>query len=142
MEEPLPALDMSSAFALLGDLVSHRVVEAVRGTGLRHGHGYLLQRLVVGPATASEIAQELEITQQAVSKAVKELVELGHVELTTDPDDGRRRPVQLTRQGAAAVETARRARRDVDQQIRNAVGEKAFEDTMAVLNAALTAGTL
>lgn len=138
MEDPLPELDMSSALAILGDLVSHRVLEAVQDTGLRHSHGYLLQRLLVGPATASEIAHELDITQQAVSKSVQELLRLGHVEAVTDPSDGRRRPVRLTEQGAAAVETARRARNDIDRRIRAAVGDAAFADALAVLRTALT----
>lgn len=136
-EERLPPPDLSSVLTILGDRISSLVVEALDGTGLRHGHGYLLQRLLTGPATASEVAQELGITQQAVSKAVKELVTLGHVELVADGDDRRRRPARLTPQGMNAVETARAARRSIDDRIRSAVGEAAFAETMATLHTAM-----
>src|SRR3954452_20172529 len=107
--EDLPVLDLSSSLTLLGDAVSGIVSEALAGTGLRHGHGYLVQRLLVGPATASEVADELGVSQQAVSKAVKELVPPGHVEPVADEADGRRRPVRLTARGRRAVATARTA---------------------------------
>jgi len=41
----------------------------------------------VGPATAIELADELGITQQAMSKTVKELLDLGHLETVPDPTD-------------------------------------------------------
>src|SRR4051794_10234323 len=75
-----PDLDLSSALTLLGDRVSGAVLEALHGTGLRHGHGYLVQRLLVAPATATELAADLGISQQAVSKTLKELLALGIVE--------------------------------------------------------------
>lgn len=137
--EDLPDLDLSSSLTLLGDAVSAIVREALVGTGLRHGHGYLIQRLLVGPATASEVADELGVSQQAVSKAVKELVALGHVEPVPDDTDGRRRPVRLTTQGRRAVGTARTARREVDRRIRDALGDDAFARTSAALVVALDA---
>lgn len=100
----------------------------------------LLQRLLMAPATASEIAEELGISQQTVSKAVKELVALGHVELTADSHDRRRRrPVRLTQRGSEAVQTARTTRQAIDARIRQAVGEASFVDTMIALRSAMDA---
>lgn len=136
---PLPPLDLPSLLTIVGDAVSKEVVGALDGTGLRHGHGYVIQRLLVGPATATEMAGELGITQQAVSKAVKELTSLGHVETTPDPRDSRRRPVHLTARGRKAVATARAARRRIDARIREAIGDTALErltdDLVALLPA-------
>ena len=139
LEENLPELDLASALTLLGDAVSRTVLEALSGTGLRHGHGYLVQRLLVAPATATEIADELRISQQAVSKALKELAALGHVETVPGSVDRRRRPVQLTARGRDAVETARTARRGVDEQIRAVLGDEELERTLGALKAAMSA---
>lgn len=132
-------LDLSSALMLLGDAVSGTVLVALSGSGLRHGHGYLVQRLLVGPATATEIADALGITQQAVSKAIRELTDLGHVELVPDLADRRRRPVRLTATGRRAVRTARAARGEVDDRIRAVLGDEQFEETRRSLVLALEA---
>jgi len=135
--EDLPGLDVASALTILGDAVSRTVVDALDGTGLRHGHGYLVQRLLLEPATATEIAHDLGVSQQAVSKAVNELVTLGHVEAVTDPLDRRRRPVRLTPRGRRAVESARTARAEVDARLRAALGDEEFERTAAALAVAI-----
>lgn len=130
---------MASALTLLGDAVSGRVLEALADTGLRHGHGYLIQRLLIGPATATEIADELGVTQQGVSKAVNELIRLGHLETLTDATDGRRRPLRLTRQGRRAIATARAARAEINDRFLDALGEDRFSATRDALLTALEA---
>ena len=108
-------------------------------SGLRHGHGYLIQRLVVAPATATAIAAELGVTQQAVSKSVKELIALGLVEFVPDPPDRRTRPVRLTATGWQAVHVSRTTRLEIDQRIRTALGDHNFECTLAALSTAIDA---
>jgi DNA-binding MarR family transcriptional regulator len=139
VNEELPALDLAAAVSLLGAAVDGAVLASLEGTGLRPGHGYVVQRLLVGPATATEIADELGITQQAVSKAVKELVALGHVTTVVDPEDGRRRPVTLTARGRRAVRTARATRARIDERVRAVLGEEEFAATVASLRTALDA---
>ncbi len=134
-----PPLDLSSALALLGDAVSAEVVRALRGTGLRHSHGYIVQRLLVAPRTATQLAEELGVSQQAVSKMVRELTARGLVEIVADTGDRRRRPVQLTTAGWQAVERARSARRAIDDRIRRALGADRFDETLAALGVALEA---
>lgn len=139
MTEDVHDLDLASTLTILGDAVSRTVVDALAGTGLRHGHGYLVQRLLLGPATATQVAHELGVSQQAVSKAVNELVALGHVEAVRDPVDRRRRPVQLTARGRRAVDAARAARAEVDARIRAALGDEEFDRTTAALTVAIDA---
>lgn len=126
-------VDMASLLTVLGDRVSHAVLRSLEGTGLRHGHGYLVQRLLAGPATATEMAVELGVSQQAVSKVLKELVSLGHVEPALGATDRRRRPVALSATGLQAVRSARAARRDIDTQIRRALGDDGFDATLEAL---------
>jgi DNA-binding MarR family transcriptional regulator len=138
MEDSLPPLDLSSALTLLGDAVSRVVVQALEGTGLRHGHGYLVQRLLVAPATATELANDLGITQQAVSKTIKELLDLGHLETVPNSADRRRRPVRLTSRGIQAVERARAARAEVESQLHAALGQERMDRAMADLQTMLS----
>jgi DNA-binding MarR family transcriptional regulator len=126
-ESTLPPPDLASLLTILGDAVSNEVIGALEGTGLRRRHGYLIQRLLVAPTTATEMATELGISQQAVSKTVKELVSLGHVEMTTDPVDSRRRPARLTHRGLAAVSRARSARQLLEERIRGVLGGDRFD---------------
>ena len=137
LTDELSPLDFTSAVTLLGDAMSRVVLQALEGTGLRHAHGYLIQRLLVAPATATEIAADLGITQQAVSKSVKELVTLGLVEFVQDTKDNRRRPVQLTKQGRQAVDISRQTRRAIDQRIRHALGDQDFDHTFQALAAVI-----
>jgi len=137
--EEQPPLDLASALTLLGDVVTARVLDALAGTGLRPGHGYVVQRLLVAPATATEMAEELGVSQQAVSKSVQELVALGMALPVADEGDRRRRPVRLTAAGRGAVRRARTARRAVDEQAREALGAEGFEETLANLTVVLDA---
>lgn len=135
--QELPPIDLASLLTVLGDAVSNEVVGALEGTGLRHGHGYFVQRLLLGPATATEMAAELGITQQAVSRTVKELLALGHVEPTVDIADSRRRPVRLTAQGLAAVEGARSVRQQLGNRIRDGLGDRRHDRLVADLEEVL-----
>lgn len=139
LEEELPALDVASALSLLGDAVDHSVLQALAGSGLRKSHGYVVQRLLVAPATATEIAVGLGVSQQAVSKTVQELVDLGHVEHLTDARDRRRRPVRLTPTGRRAVARARSARAAFDARLRDAMGGERVEALLVLLQSALDA---
>jgi DNA-binding MarR family transcriptional regulator len=107
-------------------------------TGLRPGHGYFVQRLLEGPATATEMANALGITQQAASKAVGELVDLGYVVLSADATDRRRKQAELTDRGRQAVTVARTARAELDDRLRAVVGERRFATTLGVLDEAMT----
>jgi DNA-binding MarR family transcriptional regulator len=132
-------LDLFIAASLVGAETDRRVVTELEQAGLpgiRRGHGYLIQRLVEQPATVGEIAASLEISQQAVSKTVGELVRLGYVEQTTDPEDRRRRPVRLSRRGRRAVAVARTARRDLRRRLEDEVGPRRLAAAERVLAAA------
>ena len=114
-------------------------LQSLEGTGLRHSHGYVVQRLIVAPATATEIAADLGVTQQAMSKAVKELVALGIVEFVPHASDKRSRPVRLTESGRQAVETSRKTRRAIDQRIRGALGDQHFDQALEALTTIIEA---
>jgi DNA-binding MarR family transcriptional regulator len=136
-EDPPP--DVAALLSLLGAAVDGHVLRALREAGLgglTPGHGYVVQRLLGGPATASEMAAALGVTQQATSKTVGELLRLGYVRHVADPGDRRRRPVELTGTGRRAVDVARGARADLERRIAAAVGDGRLAVGREVLAAA------
>lgn len=59
-----------------------------------------------GGVSQSELARRIGVTRQAIFQTVKELVEIGLVELLADPEDGRARLVFLTDAGRRNVAAA------------------------------------
>ena len=138
-EEP-PAIDLVSAIQLAGQAVDARVLAGLRRaglTGLTVGHGYVVQRLIDGPSTVGEVAAALGVTQQAVSKTVRELTRLGYVEQAVDEADRRRHPVSLTARGRRAVAVAREARAALAASLEAAAGPERLAAAAEVLAAAL-----
>jgi DNA-binding MarR family transcriptional regulator len=81
----------------------HRRLAQAGHERLRPAHGFVFQAVGPAGATASEIAETLGVTKQAARLIVEELVGMGYVERTEDPDDARRRPVRLTARGEEAL---------------------------------------
>jgi len=126
--------------SLVGTAVETAVLAALdeRGLGgVKARHGYVFQRLLEGPATATEMARSLEISQQAMSKTVRELAGLGYVRETSDPADGRRSPVELTDAGREVVAVSRRTRRSLESRLRRRVGASRADEAAEVLRAML-----
>ncbi|HET9648593.1 MAG TPA: MarR family transcriptional regulator [Microlunatus sp.] len=91
-------------------------------TGLRVSHGYLVQRLLRGPRSVGALAEDLGISQQAVSKSVAQLADGGYVVVFQDRIDGRRRLVELSERGHRAVARARAARAALTDRLVTRVG--------------------
>src|SRR5690242_9176420 len=91
---------------LLGEVLNNEVLERLRAEHpeVRYAHGFLIQQLVDGPRPVGEIAANLGVTSQAVSKTVRELEALGYVARAADAADARVRRVALTERGHAVLE--------------------------------------
>ena len=70
---------------------------------LRPAHGFAMQAIGVGGATATEIGKRLGISKQAAGKTVERLEELGYCERADDDADRRRKQVRLTPRGLSAL---------------------------------------
>lgn len=87
-----------------------------------------------------ELADELGISKQAVSKRVAELVEHGVVELADDPHDRRAKLVRFTAHGLAAIQHGLGVLGDLERQLAQEVGVErmdALRETLLRLEAAL-----
>jgi DNA-binding MarR family transcriptional regulator len=79
------------------------------------------------------------VTQQAVSKTVRELEGLGYVERRAAATDARVRVVTLTKRGRSALETARTERTNLIDELRAELGEARVEAATALLRDVLRA---
>jgi DNA-binding MarR family transcriptional regulator len=128
-------LDLGYLALFLGMRVNELTLEAIHAagfTGLRHAHGFVFQHLLGEARSISELATLLEVTQQAASKTVAELKQLGFVEETPSAD-ARVRRVRLSARGQAAVEEGRAVRAKLEQGFERSYGKRAVEEARQLL---------
>jgi DNA-binding MarR family transcriptional regulator len=127
MSEPVDPqqLDIGLLALFTGLAANEQATAALSRAGfdsLRFSHGFLFQHLIDGPRSMSELARLQEVSVQAVSKMVNELVADGYLVSATDPADRRSRLVSLSDRGWAAVKRARTARARQDKVLERALG--------------------
>jgi DNA-binding MarR family transcriptional regulator len=130
-----PQLDLGHLGYFLGLRVNQLVMDRMRAAGFQHvreSHGYVIQHLVEQDRSITELAQRLEVTQQAASKTVAELAEIGIVELTPG-DDRRAKTVKLSDRGWAGVRLARRVRRQIEGRLIRAAGAARYAEAKAIM---------
>jgi DNA-binding MarR family transcriptional regulator len=135
-------LDLVLAALLTGLALNERVTERIAAAGhpdLRFSHGFVFQHVIPGPLPIGELARRLGVSQQAASKATRELEQLGYLERMPDPADGRVRRIGLTAKGRAAVEAGRAARAAVARELAAALGAERAAALRDELVAALAA---
>ncbi|WP_344736879.1 MarR family winged helix-turn-helix transcriptional regulator [Microbacterium awajiense] len=133
-------VDLLSYLSLAGGALDGHVREQLRSRGfegLRVRHGYVFQRLLVGPQSITELGRSLSVSQQAMSKTVRELANLGYVDTGTDPGDARRRVVRLTDRGRASITTAREIRSQLEARLARSVDGREVDGARAVITALL-----
>ncbi|MFI8992365.1 MarR family winged helix-turn-helix transcriptional regulator [Streptomyces antimycoticus] len=67
--------------------------------GVRPVHEFALRNIDAGADTASELGRRLSVSKQAAAKTIAALQQLGYVIREVDPDDARRKRVQVTPRG-------------------------------------------
>lgn len=105
-------------------------------SGARDSHGFIIQHLLREPQSISELAGQLGITQQAVSKSVAELARNGYVQ-DVPSADGRVRKLRLSARGKSMVRVTRSRRRELEAELSAQVGKAAYEQAKRVIVAAL-----
>ncbi len=71
--------------------------------GVRPAHGFALQAIGLGGATATEAGRRLGVSKQAAGKTIDRLEELGYVHRSGDDADRRRKLARLTPRGAEVL---------------------------------------
>ncbi len=107
-------------------------------TDLRPGHAPLLVPLLAGGRHASDLAEELGVSRQAVAQTVAALEKGDYVERVTDPGDGRAKLIRLTPRGRSALRTMRATALAVEEQWRASLGEARLRELRTLLVMLLT----
>jgi DNA-binding MarR family transcriptional regulator len=104
--------------------------------GLRPLHALLLVPLLGGGRHASDLAENLGVSRQAVAQVVTRLERDGYVQRIDDPGDARARLICLTPRGRAALRTMRATALAVEDDWRQRLGPEqlaSFRDTLITL---------
>jgi len=123
-------LDPVLAVTLTGLALDAEVLRRLHARGfsdVRTSHGFVFQHLVGGPLPVGALARRMGVSQQAASKAVRELERLGYLERTGDPADGRIRQVALSRRGSAVVQAGRDVRAELAGELAARLGRGRVE---------------
>ena len=106
----MPRSGAELALLLLGSyrgLVDTVVRElAARGyDDVRPSHDFAMRAIAAGADTASELGRRLAVTKQAAAKTIAVLIERGYIERGADPQDARRKRIQVTPLGWEVMHT-------------------------------------
>ena len=135
----LSQLDLGHLALFLGLRVNELVVERMARAGFRNvreGHGYLIQHLIESERSITELAHRMEVSQQAASKSVAELVRLGVLE-ESPGKDRRAKRIRLSAKGWKAVHLSRKIRVAIHGNLDRSLGEQHLADVKRTLIACL-----
>ena len=129
--EELTALVLAAGNALVDGIQAGVVARGF--TDIRPAHGFAFVRLAPSGATVSDLAAHLNMTRQAASQLVDELVASGYVERRPYPGDGRARLIVLTERGWACTRAASAAAAQTVAGWASVLGESRLEALRADL---------
>ena len=129
--KPLIAIVDRATRLLSADMV--RESHARGHTQLRPAHDPVFATLPSEGARASDMAQRAGITKQSMGEAIRDMVDLGLVEMQEDPTDRRAKLVRFTDAGHAVAQDGKRHMYALEQQWIEKFGEKEYETAREVL---------
>src|ERR1700742_4645537 len=107
--------------------------------GIRPAQSVALFPLVAGGLHASDLADRLRVSRQAVAQAVAALERNDYVVRGPHPFDARARIIELTPRGRHALRVMRSNALNVEKRWRDALGEKRFSELRDTLIELLSA---
>jgi len=109
--------------------------------GIRPGQAVALVPLAAGGLHASDLADRLRVSRQAVAQAVAALERHDYVIRGPHPSDARARIIELTPRGRQALRVMRSNALDVEKRWRDVLGQHRFGELRETLLALLSAET-
>jgi DNA-binding MarR family transcriptional regulator len=128
-------LDLGHAAFFLGLRINELVAEAMVAEGfadVRQSFGFVIQHLIQQDRSITELAERMEVTQQAASKVVAELLKLGMIEVLP-AKDRRTKQIRLSERGWRSVRLARKARIQIDRRLVKGAGATQYEEAKRTL---------
>ena len=93
----------------------------------------VMTNVVVGVRRPSDIARNLGVSRQAIHVTIRQMIDLGLLELVDDPDDRRSKIVDIGATGAKMRENAQSAMRLLTAELRRRIGDEAVAQLQATL---------
>ncbi|ATA27292.1 MarR family transcriptional regulator [Mycobacterium lepraemurium] len=107
--------------------------------GIRPAQSLALVPLAVGGLHASDLADRLRVSRQAVAQAVAALERHGYATRTSDPADARARIIELTPRGRQALQVMRANAIAMEKRWRKVLGERRLTELRETLTMLLAA---
>src|ERR1700744_3609739 len=109
--------------------------------GIRPAQAVALVPLAAGGVHASDLADQLRVSRQAVAQAVAALERHDYVVRGPHPSDARARVIELTPRGRQALRVMRSNALNVEKRWRDVLGDKRFGELRDTLVTLLSAGS-
>src|SRR5271166_1388512 len=107
--------------------------------GIRPAQSVALVPLVAGGLHASDLADRLRVSRQAVAQAVAALERHGYVARVPDPADARARIIELTPRGRQVLRVMRSSALDLEKRWQEILGQKRLGELRKILQTLLSA---
>ncbi|MCV7199120.1 MarR family winged helix-turn-helix transcriptional regulator [Mycobacterium angelicum] len=107
--------------------------------GIRPAQAVALVPLVAGGLHASDLADRLRVSRQAVAQAVAALERHGYVSRVPNPADARSRIIELAPRGRQALRVMRSNALELEKHWRQTLGQQRFDELRKSLQMLLSA---
>jgi DNA-binding MarR family transcriptional regulator len=110
--------------------------------GIRPAQAVALVPLAAGGLHASDLADRLNVSRQAVAQGIAALERHGYVTRVPDPVDARARIIELTPRGRQALRVMRSNALDLEKRWEQVLGERRLGELRKTLQTLLSPGSL
>ena len=133
MSSPLPQLGQRPLIALIdraNRAFQNHMVEAQHRRGhpvVKHAHNAVFGTLLEGGSRASDMATRAGITRQSMGEVIREMVDLGILEMKPDPEDRRAKLVTYTEAGRELARDGYQHLIDLETRFAEEFGEDEYQ---------------
>ncbi|MEY2794222.1 MAG: hypothetical protein RJA76_2214 [Bacteroidota bacterium] len=116
--------------------IKHVNSEFLKSRGYEHvkiGHVMVMMNIQDGAMSVSELVKNLEMSKQAVSVLIKELVHKNFVNTCKHPEDSRAILVSQTEEGSLFMDALHASRQNLDLEVSKILGDDRLEDLKHLL---------
>ncbi len=129
-------LPLVSILPRLSDFVTGRLMEltiAKGHPGLKRSYGPVLNAIGPRGGRIQQIANNQDVSKQAISATVSELVQLGYIERRTDPEDARQIVITFTEAGRVLIADSIASVEDLEAEFSGHIGKPALEQVKSAM---------
>jgi DNA-binding MarR family transcriptional regulator len=94
------------------------------GPKVSHSQSMVIMAIGEGITRPSAIAERLGVSRQAIHLSLRELIDIGLVELVPDPEDGRAKLARLSKKGEPIQRMALNILRELEDELGKRIGKR------------------